>query len=406
MAASGTPHRIAVIGGGKRGIHLATLLLNNPSRATLAAMAEPLEIRREECRSRLGLPANGCYSDHRELLDRCPDLDAVILATSVRTHCELACYCMEKGLAIYLEKPIAGTIEGAQRIVRAAERTGVPVQVGFNLRYAPFFEKLREIAVSGKLGQVLSVNWTEEIPVGMWADDYCRSAFYKSRAAIGSLLLEKSCHDIDQINWVLGVPCERVASFGSRRFFVPRLDVPERCTPECPQHETCLYYAPGQEARGRLMPEESDVCVYHSGSDLVDRLTTIFEFEDGAVANLNVQAVWAPPGRFVRICGTKASLVAVGAENRISVCDLQTNVETVYHPTVTEEGHGGGDARIVAAFLDLLDNPSLRPRATLLDGLESVLMACASDLARRERRVVELAPLRASGSGDLEEGKK
>ena len=394
MTASRKVHRIAVMGCGKRGIYLASLILNEPHRATLVGMAEPSGLRLANCRRALDLPDKRYYRDHRELLDACPDLDAVIVATSVLTHCEVACACMERGMGVYLEKPIATSIQEARQILQTAERAGSPVQVGFNLRCAPFFEKLHEIAASGALGKILSINWTEGIPVQMWTDGYCRSACYNTRAAIGSLLLEKSCHDIDQINWLVGVPCERVAAFGSRRSFLPRPGVPERCTPSCPEHENCPFYAPGQETRGRLVPTESDVCVYHCGSDLVDRLTTVFEFEDGTVANLNVVPLWEPSGRFLHICGTGASLDGVLAENRISVRDLRSNAEEVYHPSATENEHAGGDPRIIRAFLDYLDNPSVPPRATLRDGFESVLVACAADVARRERRVVELDALR------------
>ena len=394
MSVEKNRHRIAVLGGGQRGIHLARLILEESSRATLAAIADPSDSQMADCRRELDLLAKQCYRDHEEVLDACPDLDAVVVATSVRTHCEVARDCMERGLGVFLEKPIAQTIEEARQIVHVAERVGSPVQVGFNLRYAPFFEKLHEIVTSGSLGKILSINWTEGIPLEMWGDDYCRSASYNTRAATGSLLLEKSCHDIDQINWLVGAPCERVASFGSRRFFVPRPDVPERCSSNCPEHENCPFYAPGQESRGRLTPEESDVCVYHCGSDLVDRLTTIFEFEDGTVANLNVVPVWKPPGRFLHICGTGASLTGTLAENRIRVRDLHSNVETVCHPAKTQKGHGGGDPKTICAFLDYLDDPSVPPRSTISDGFESMLMACAADTARREQRVVELAALR------------
>jgi len=386
--------RIAIVGGGKRAITLGRMLLGERDRAELVAIAEPRPDRREDCSRAFDLGPDRYYRDHRDLLERCPDLDGVLVATSVPTHAEVACDCMEKGLAVYLEKPIAGTIEGARRIVEVAQHTGARIQVGFNLRYAPFFEKIHDLAVSGALGRVLSINWSEGITVRMWADDYCRSHSYNSRAVTGNLLLEKSCHDIDMMNWLLDSRCARVASFGSRAYFLPRPEVPPRCSPACPEHEDCLFYAPTPERRGRVLPEESNVCVFHCGSDLVDRQTAIFEYEDGTVADLHVLPLWTPGGRLVHICGTRASLTAVYGDNRISVRDLRTGVETVYHPTETEAGHGGGDERCLRAFLDFIDDPVARPRAGVREGFESVLMGCAADIAARERRVVELAPLR------------
>jgi len=69
--------------------------------------------------------------------------------------------------------------------------------------------------------------------------------------------------------------------------------LPERCTPNCPEHKECALYVPRQGRRGRrIRPEEGNVCVDHCGPDLVDRLTNILEFGDGTVANLNIVPMW------------------------------------------------------------------------------------------------------------------
>jgi len=269
----------------------------------------------------------------------------------------------------------------------------VPVQIGFNMRYAPFFAKLHEIVTGGALGKVLSANWTEAPSLRMWIDDYCRNPSYNRRAVIGSWLLEKSCHDIDQFNWLVGVPCVKVSSFGSRRFFVGRDDAPEHCTQGCPVSSECLYYSDSQEARGRLCAEESDICVYNCGSDLVDRQTVIFEYEDGTVVNFNLLPV--DGGRFMHIAGTEATLYGEDATNEIVVRSMRTGEETTYHFGPAHGGHGGGDVRMPRAFFDYLDDPSRTPKTTVKEGLEAVIMCCAADIAMRENRVVELDSLRS-----------
>ena len=391
----GRRHRIALLGGGLRGRSLTKEALTDPSRAELVALAEPVGLQMAESRQEFDLPDERCYPTHRELLDGVTDLDGAIVATNVATHREVACACMERGVPVYLEKPIAGTIEDAWEIVRTAERTGTPVHMGFNCRYSPWFSGVRDAALSEAMGRVIAINWTEGVPATMWADDYCRSPSYNTRAAIGTLLLEKACHDIDLVNWIVGARCERVAAFGSRRLFVQRSDVPERCSPGCGEHQKCPFYAPTPERRARLRPEESNVCVFHTKSDLVDRLRTIYEYEDGTVANLNVEPVWSHAGRFVHICGSRGSLSAESWSNRISVRDLKTDVETIYYPRAMTGGHGGADPGVVEAFLDLLDDPTRTGRATIRDGFETVLQACAADLARREKRVIELGAMRS-----------
>lgn len=359
-------------------------------------MAEPVELQMIEARRIFDLPDDRCFKTHLELLDTVKDLDGVIVATSVATHCRVACDCMERGVPIYLEKPIAESIEPAAKIVQTAKRTGTPVHMGFNCRYAPWFSGVRDAALSGVMGKVLSINWTEGIPATMWSDDYCRSPAYNTRAAIGTLLLEKACHDIDLVNWIVGATCSRVAAFGGRKFFLPRTDVPTHCSTDCPEHQTCPFYAPVPQRRLRLLPEQSNRCVFHTESDLVDRLRSIYEYEDGTVANINVEPVWSHPGRFVHICGTAGSLSADSFSNRISVRDLKTDVEMIHRPTTRTGGHGGGDPSVISAFLDMLDDPNNRGLATIEDGFETVLLACAADRAAREHTVVELGPLRQS----------
>ncbi len=388
-------YRIALIGGGKRGISLARHFAKDPNRAKLVAVAEPRQDRQAECTQELGLPAASIYQDHSELLARCTDLDAVIVATDPPTHREVAGASMDRQLAVFLEKPMADTIENAKAIADKAVQTQATVQVGFNMRYAPFYEKLYEIVAGGELGTVLSVNWTEAPSMRMWIDDYCRSPSYNRRAAIGSWILEKSCHDIDQFNWLIGTRCVRVSSFGSRSYFVPRSDLPMHCTEGCPVTD-CLYRSHKQEARVRLQPEESDICVYNCDSDLLDRQTTILEYENGTVVNFNLLPV--DGGRYMHIAGTEATLYGSDAQEQITVHSMRTGDEITYHPRAPRDGHGGADVRMPTAFFDYLDDRSQMPKTTPKEGLEAVIMCCAADIAAQEHRVVELDSLRA-GAG-------
>ena len=126
--------------------------------------AEPREDRRADCRRELGVPPEHYYGNHRELLAHRDELglDAAIVATTVATHCEIVRACVEAGLAIFLEKPITRTLEEAGEVVELVERVGTRVQVGFNLRYTPFFHKLHEIVESGALGTIQAIEITPD----------------------------------------------------------------------------------------------------------------------------------------------------------------------------------------------------------------------------------------------------
>lgn len=397
---SATIVRLALIGGGHRGIYMAECMTRDASRAELVAVAEPREDRQGDCRRALSVPAEHYYRDHRELLG-CLDtlkLDAVIIATGVATHHAITSACIEAGLSIFLEKPITRTLDEAADLVRMAERTGVLLQVGFNLRYSPFFGKLREIVTSRMLGTILSLEWTEAISLRHWTECYCRNPAYNNGAAVGSWLLEKSCHDMDQLNWILGSRCERVACFRSRSFFVPATapDAPKRCTDGCPRLDDCPFaYVP--EATGMsawLTPAELDACVYHIKTDLPDRQVAIFEYEDGITVSFNLIPLVHKDSRWMTVYGTEATLRGSAEDRQISVHSVKTGEETLYRTPLEDDAHGGADTPTADAFLDFLNDPASVPRSGIREGFEAALMACSADLAAKERRVIELDALR------------
>ncbi|MEM2935704.1 MAG: Gfo/Idh/MocA family oxidoreductase [Candidatus Bathyarchaeia archaeon] len=389
-------HRIALIGGGHRGIHLMKLMTADPQRVKLVAVAEPREDRREDCRKAFNLPPDAYFRDHRDLLAHRNkfNIDAAVVATNVATHAEVACACLEAGIPIFLEKPMAMTIEEGLRIVEIAERTGVPVQVGFN--YAPFFIKTHELAASGEIGTILSIEWAEVIGPRHWADGYCRNPNYGVSASVGTWLLEKSCHDMDQLSWIIGAPCERVASFGSRTYFIPREDVPKKCGEECPRYPNCVWRAnlSGKGMASWLRPEEREVCVFHTPSDIVDHQNAILEFEGGAIASFNLNPLGLPERRYFMIYGVDGMIHGDTSTNRIHLRRAGSDVEMVYEPGGAEGGHGGADPSIANAFINFLDDPRNPPKTGVREGFEAVLMACAIEIARRENRVVELEKYR------------
>jgi predicted dehydrogenase len=92
-------------------------------------------------------------ADVDDLLDD-QDLDAVVLATPVPTHAELAIRVLEAGKHCFVEKPLARTVVDAERAVDAQRRSGNVLMVGHLLQFHPGVNKLKEIADSGDLGEI------------------------------------------------------------------------------------------------------------------------------------------------------------------------------------------------------------------------------------------------------------
>jgi len=144
------PLRVAVAGLGYWGPNLARNLASLPD-VELAWLID-------EDPERLGLAsshhpeARATASLDDALAD--PSLSAVVLATSVPTHAELAIRVLEAGRDCFVEKPLARTAADAERVVEAARRTGRVLMVGHLLEYHPGVARLAELADSGELGEV------------------------------------------------------------------------------------------------------------------------------------------------------------------------------------------------------------------------------------------------------------
>ncbi|MEZ4775746.1 MAG: Gfo/Idh/MocA family oxidoreductase [Bacteroidia bacterium] len=110
------------------------------------------------------------YGDYRELLKN-PDVDAVIIGTPDHWHCKIMIDAVRSGKHVYVEKPLANSIEECRRMVNAAKETGKIVQVGQWQRSGPHYREAIDIVRSGKLGKIRLVKvwayqgWMKPVPV-------------------------------------------------------------------------------------------------------------------------------------------------------------------------------------------------------------------------------------------------
>ncbi|MDQ3890792.1 MAG: Gfo/Idh/MocA family oxidoreductase [Actinomycetota bacterium] len=134
--------RIAVVGGGlvAQAMHLH-YLAHMSERFELAAVVDPSATVREALRRRYGLEA--AYAGYRELLDG-TRLDALLISSPAQTHAEVTLAALERGLHVFVEKPMCITLADADRIVEAQREAGRVVQVGYMKRFDPAWERMRE----------------------------------------------------------------------------------------------------------------------------------------------------------------------------------------------------------------------------------------------------------------------
>lgn len=184
---------IVVIGAGVIG-HRHIETVQRSSFFKLAGIAEPGEYGKR-CARELGVPWRAVTAD---LLDAV-EPDAAIIATPNETHREITLACIEHGIPVILEKPIAGCLDDATAIVAASERAGVPVLVGHHRRYNPIVRNARAALSEGLLGRLtnVSVLYTFYKP-----PEYFDIAW--RRGSGGGPILINLIHEIDLIRHLCG----------------------------------------------------------------------------------------------------------------------------------------------------------------------------------------------------------
>lgn len=141
--------RVGLIGAGRMGsFHGETVAQRIPG-ATLIAVADPVPGAAEKLAAKLG--AQKSYTDPQAMLND-PDIDAVVIASPARTHAELVVAAAKAGKGVFCEKPMAVTLEEADKAINAAEEAGVTLQVGFNRRFVSGFTAAYEEIKAGKIG--------------------------------------------------------------------------------------------------------------------------------------------------------------------------------------------------------------------------------------------------------------
>jgi predicted dehydrogenase len=372
------PVTVIVIGAGNRGSRYAQWALRHPDRAVVVAVAEPREVRRARFAAEHGIADGDAVGDWRELASRGRRADAVLICTQDRMHVEPAEAFAALGYHILLEKPMAPDEAGCRRIVAAVEKAKVMLAVGHVMRYMPYTRAVKEIVDSGQLGEIMSVQHLE--PVGFWhqAHSYVRGNWRRADLAT-SMLLAKSCHDLDWLQYVLGRPPLRVSSFGSLTHFTAA-NRPEgaadRCV-VCPVEPDCAYSA-ARLYRGLLdrgahgwplgvivddfTPAALDEalhsgpygrCVYACDNDVVDHQVVALEFPGATTATFTMTAFTEAAHRRTQIFGTRGELSGDGES--IRVYDFLTRSERLSTPATAGamnagEGHAGGDAGLMDAF--------------------------------------------------------
>ena len=237
--------KIILIGAGDRGTTYAELGAQNCPEFELVGVADPDPERRDYIRRMFALPADACFACWEEILDRPKFADAAIIATQDRLHFAPAMRAIELGYQLLLEKPVAPTPAECLQVADAARRRGVRVVVCHVLRFTPFFRLLKRLVEDGRVGRIINIVHVECVGNVHQSHSYVRGNWHRSEDST-PMILAKSCHDLDIVQWLLGERCTRLQSFGGLSYFrrenMPA-GAPAFCAQGCPVEKDCPYSA-------------------------------------------------------------------------------------------------------------------------------------------------------------------
>ncbi|NMC03729.1 MAG: Gfo/Idh/MocA family oxidoreductase [Candidatus Lokiarchaeota archaeon] len=204
--------KIALMGFGFIGKVHAMNIKNNPG-ADLVAVFSSMETDKADI-EKLGAKY---HADWRNLLAT-ERVDAIVVATPTFTHEEICLAAIERGMHLFLEKPMERTLAKCETINKAAKRKGIHLGMGHVLRFDNEYISIKEQVIAGTINPKM-VRCTRRGPPPGWATWFCEEE--KS----GTVILDLSIHDIDFMCWLAGTPPVRVSAvaspipFGGKKMF-------------------------------------------------------------------------------------------------------------------------------------------------------------------------------------------
>lgn len=346
------------------------------------------------------------YDDFDKMLETVKP-DTVIVTTKDCMHDFYAIKALEAGCDVIVEKPLTTTFEKANAIKAAEEKSGKTVTVVFNLRYLPFFARVKEVLKSGVIGDVLSIHFEWMLDTLHGADYFRR--WHRLRENSGSLLVHKSTHHFDLVNWFLEDDPVAVNAFGSRRFYGPtRENRSQRCL-TCEYKKTCEFYLDiNQPPMDKLYLECEDVdgyfrdnCIFSEEIDIEDTVSVNVLYKKGTVMSYSLTAHSPYEGLKIAFNGTKGRLEFCKMDHRYAEYGQGVNnVITIYNrlgekivinaPQDLPGGHGGSDEKIRQNLFVGCESDPLGQMADIKAGMMSIGIGMAANISMKENRRVYL----------------
>ncbi|MBB3073051.1 putative dehydrogenase [Paenibacillus baekrokdamisoli] len=396
-----------LVGAGARGRFVYGAYANKyPDELKIVAIAEPNEERRQLAAAEHQLMPGQVFESWEQVLSNRKVADIVVISTQDKMHYAPTMRALELGYDVLLEKPMSPSVDEVIAMAHASRKHNRLLSVSHVLRYTPFWSKIKEVIESGIIGTIASVQLSENVGYFHMAHSFVRGNWNKSEET-SPMILQKSCHDMDILSWLIDEKCTGISSYGSLLHFRSE-NAPEgaalRCSEGCAVERECPYSAIRiyEEAdthewsrfiTNDLTPEGIKEaiqkgpfgrCVYHCDNNVVDHQVVNMMFESGATASFTMSGFSHDVSRTVQIMGTLGEIRGYMEKNEIVLYPFGKEAIDIL-VTAEEGGHGGGDEGLMREFLKQVRNENNNGGQGLTSAeasLQSHLMAFAAEQSR------------------------
>lgn len=396
--------KAALIGAGSRGFYsYGSYALQYPHEIQFIAIAEPNKEKREKFAELHNIPENMRFEDWTELLEKEKLCEALLICSPDRDHYKPVMKAIEKGYSILLEKPMSPIPVETLEIAEAAEKHDTLLSVCHVMRYAPFYQSLKELINRKVIGDIVSIQWNENVGYYHQAHSFVRGNWRNSEES-SPMILQKSCHDMDMLAWLIGTECKSVSSYGSLTYF-KKENAPEgstlRCLDGCKVEKECPYSAakwylhdrdvwpanvvspnPSLESRLKAIQEGPyGRCVYHCDNDVVDHQVVNLLFENEVTVSFTMTAFTKETYRNFKIMGTKGEIIGNDAANELKI-NYFSGKKEVIHPETVDGGHMGADTSIMQDFINRVNTMDRGSLTSAKSSAQSHMIAYAAEESR------------------------
>lgn len=412
----------AILGAGSRGAEgYGRYSEKRPDLLKIVSICDINKERVEKYSKIFHVEKNKCFYSDEEMLSQEKLADVMFICTQDRDHYKHAMMALDKGYHILLEKPISPVLSECNAIVKKAKEKNCIIVVGHVARYMMYFQKIKELIDSKIIGDLVAINQIENVEFWHQAHSFVRGNWRNSNET-SPMILQKCCHDMDLLYWMIGSECKWISSMGNLNYFTSK-NAPEgcakRCLDGCKVKKECPYDAEkiyidnfvnlnitDEEKLNRwpycqvivdptvdrlydaIKTGPYGRCVFHSDNNVVDHQIVNMVFENGVTANLTMSAFTHSGGRQVKVMGTLGDIVADECLNTITVGVYGKPKQVIDVRTLTDDfsGHGGGDNRLMADFLEAFEKKMVKSQCltNIENSVESHYMALAAEKSRLE----------------------